>query len=164
MDENPQLSTSCLNQFDFWWILYSELIDAIDINGNGSHVNKPFNVQIFTCLSVAFVDINWHCFNKITSVVWSSRIRSFKMVSLLCTLLKIFLFIFVINKFSSIDGFEIYLQQVDVKSPVRLAGVYNIKLMRVIKYNRTAYVLNGDLEIETDLDDTYSVHVFSHTS
>lgn len=85
------------------------------------------------------------------------------MVSLLCTLLKIFLFIFVINKFNSIDGFEIYLQQVDVKSPMRSAGVYNIKLMRVIKYNRTAYVFNGDLEFETDLGDTYSVRMISLT-
>lgn len=91
----------------------------------------------------------------------SFQIRSFEMVALVCNLLGILLLIFVMNEFQPVDGVEIYLQQVDVKSPKRVAGMYNIELMRVIKFNRTAYGLNLNIELETDLDDAYSVRMIS---
>lgn len=82
------------------------------------------------------------------------------MVSSFRKLLSTFLLIFTMNIFLSVDGFEVYLQQVDVKTSKRVAGVYNIPMMRIIKFNRTAYVLNANIEMETDIDNTYSVQIF----
>lgn len=87
-------------------------------------------------------------------------ICSIKMVSSFRKLLTTLLLIFTINDFQSVDGSEIYLQQVDVKTAKRVAGVYNIPMMRIIKFNRTAYVLNAKIEMETDIDNTYSVKIF----
>lgn len=64
------------------------------------------------------------------------------MVSSVSTLLGIILLTFAVNQSRWVVGFEIYMQQLEVKSPTRVPGVYKIPVMRVINYDRTAHVVN----------------------
>lgn len=80
----------------------------------------------------------------------------------MCSLETILFLFFAINNLQSIAGFEAYLDQVEVKTPKCVEGVYNIPLLRIAKFNRSAFVLNSDFEFYTDIDDTYSVISFPH--
>lgn len=95
---------------------------------------------------------------RICSVLQSFHIHLFEMViASVYALLGFFLLILTIREF--VDGAEIQLQQVELKSPPHLEGVYDIPLMRVTKFNRTDYVLNCNVETKVDTGDEYSVPI-----
>lgn len=113
-----------------------------------------------TCKYLPWIWYKRHCINEASSGVNSFWTRLVGMVATMRTLLGACLLIFVIDKFQLADGVEVYFQQADVKSPMRVAGVYSVSLMRVTKLNRTAYGLNINITLETNLDEAYAVHIF----
>lgn len=54
-----------------------------------------------------------------------------------------------------ITSYELILDRVELLNSSYLEGYYNISLFRVNKYNRTTFVLNYELELFRDWDQTF---------
>lgn len=90
--------------------------------------------------------------------MFASRSNFFIMINkLVHPLLRFFLLAVAINKFHTVHASELYLQQIEVKTPSKVPGIYEIPLLRVSKFNRTSYVLNAEIDLETTIGDDYSV-------
>lgn len=74
------------------------------------------------------------------------------------TLLGVFVLVSAINKLLwVVGGTDVTVQQVEVKTPMHLLGGYNIRQLRATKFNRTATVINAEIDLEGDLDNSFSV-------
>lgn len=58
-----------------------------------------------------------------------------------------------------ITSYEFIFDRVELLNSSYLEGYYNISLYRVNKYNRTTFVLNCELELFCDWDDTLFVEI-----
>lgn len=62
------------------------------------------------------------------------------------------------NQLQWVDGLDITIQSVKIKGPAHVPGAYNVQTLRATKFNRSASVLNAEIELETEIDETYSVN------
>lgn len=97
-------------------------------------------------------------------LVYSFQNRSIKLASMLRTMVGIFLAILAVEKLQWAGGYDAIFERTYFEGPERLPGAYQIRKFSVNKFNRTASVVNLDFELETELDDNFSVFLFAFLS
>lgn len=72
--------------------------------------------------------------------------------------MRIYYFLFsVVCLWHLSSSFEINLERIEIKNETNIPGLYNIREMRIAKYNRSTFALNADADILFDLNDNCEV-------
>lgn len=66
--------------------------------------------------------------------------------------------LFIVN-FKSISMREVQFDRIELLNSSYIEGVYNMSLFRIGKFNRTTYVLNWNIELFVDIDDSWEIGI-----
>lgn len=62
----------------------------------------------------------------------------------------------IVISLNAVISYELLFDRVEIEKPY-IEGFYNVSMVRVAKFNRTTYVLNGEAETFIDVDEKFEI-------